>query len=78
MKVPVLSLRARVLSMLVISAACILACGTQYTISAWSPQLKKQLNCTQVSQTAGWLRGRGRPGLLAWAASCAVECHGVA
>ncbi len=30
-----------------VSVACMLTTGTQYGLSAWSPQLKQELNCTQ-------------------------------
>jgi hypothetical protein len=31
-----------------ISVLCMVTCGTQYGLSAWSPNLKQQLNCTQA------------------------------
>lgn len=43
--------RTHAIVMLGVSILCCIACGSQYSISAWSPQLKQELNCSQVNET---------------------------
>jgi MFS family permease len=42
-----MSARTHAISILLLSIACVFTCGSAYSISAWSPQLKSELNCTQ-------------------------------
>jgi len=52
--------RQHIILVFVVSVLCDITAGAQYSISAWSPQLKEELNCTQSEiETVGEIGNMG-------------------